>query len=371
MCRMCAPVIFPVPRSNTKEDISSARTTSLMRRIIAGLLGLVLLVVLAGGFVVYQKALRPNVPEHLDHAILLIADGATLEDIVDSLLVNGQIKDEKSFRWTSAKMGFSDVAIRRGRYTVPARASNRTLISILRGGRQTPVSLTLQNVRTIDQLCGRVAGKLEFDSASLAMYLDTRFDSLAGTRRETRLTRFLPNTYEVYWTVTPEDFCRRMLKEYDRFWNDARNAKLAATGLTREEVYTLASIIEKETTYNPEKPRMAGVYLNRLRTGMPLQADPTIVFALGDFALRRILFEHLRIDSPFNTYKNIGLPPGPIFMPGTASIDAVLNHENHSYLFFCAKPTSDGEGHAYAIDLPAHNENARRYQRWLDNNGIK
>lgn len=303
--------------------------------------------------------------------VLLIPTGAGLEDVVDSLVSKEAIFSEEHLRWTAGKMNYSDSTIRKGRYIIPEAASSKTIISLLRGGKQTPLGLTIQNVRTIEQMCGRVATRLEFDSLALADFLQTHFDSMAGTVPETRLTRFIPNTYEFYWTASPEDFCRRMLKEYDRFWTTARKAKADTIGLTPDEVYTLASIIEKETNHNAEKPRMAGVYLNRLKEGIPLQADPTIVFALGDFEIRRILYAYLEVDSPYNTYRNPGLPPGPIFMPGLASIDAVLDHEENQYLYFCARPTSDGPGHAYATTLSAHNENARRYQRWLDTQGIR
>lgn len=323
------------------------------------------------GFRLYQNVFAANTPQNLDEKILLIPQGSTLDDVVDSLVTNGQIKHEKSFRWAVSKMSYDNENIRAGRYEIPPGASNRVLITLLRGGRQTPLQLTIQNVRTIEQMCGRVGAKLEFDSLDLLQYLNQHFDTLAGTTPETRLTRFIPNTYEFYWTVTPEDFCKRMLKEHDRFWTDERKNKAAAIGLSPEEVYTLASIIEKETNHNPEKTRMAGVYLNRIRDGIPLQADPTIVFALGDFEIRRILYGHLDVESPYNTYRNLGLPPGPIFMPGLPSIDAVLNREEHDFLYFCARPTDDGPGHAFASTLPAHNENARRYQRWLDTQGIK
>ena len=161
-----------------------------------------------------------------------------------------------------------------------------------------------------------------------------------------------------------------MIKEHDRFWTEEKKAKAEKQGLSTEEVYTLASIIEKETNHNPEKAKMAGVYLNRIRVGMPLQADPTIVFAIGDFDIKRILYGHLEIDSPYNTYRNIGLPPGPIFMPGISSINAVLDKEDHDLLYFCARPTEDGPGHAYASILSAHNQNAQRYQQWLNTRGI-
>ena len=342
-----------------------------MKRILI-IVGVVVLVAAgAFGYRIYLKSFAPNTPYPLANNILLIPTGSTLESIIDSLVHNGQILHEKNFRWTADKMGYDSTTIRRGRYKIPALASNKAIITLLRGGNQAPIQVTVQNVRTIEQMCGRVAAKFEFDSLDLLGYFDEHFDSLAGTVKESRLTRFIPNTYEFYWTASPADFCKRMLKEYDRFWTQERKDKATAIGLTQEQVYTLASIIEKETNYNVEKPRMAGVYLNRLRDGIPLQADPTIVFALGEFDLRRILYGHLQIDSPYNTYKNLGLPPGPIFMPGLPSIDAVLNREVHDYIYFCARPTEDGPGHAYAVTLSAHNENARRYQAWLDKQGIQ
>ena len=322
------------------------------------------------GFQFYNKMFAVNTPLKLENDILLIPPGSTLQDVIDSLKANKQIVHEKSFRWTADKMYYDDEGIKPGRYTIPTPSNNKNLVSILRGGRQTPLQLTIHNVRTVEQMCGRVADKLAFDSLALVEFMHTRFDSLAGTKPETRLTRFLPNTYEFYWTVSPEEFCKRMLKEYDRFWTDDKKAKAAALGLTPEEVYTLASIIEKETNHNPEKPRIAGVYLNRIRDGIPLQADPTIVFAVGDFELKRILYGHLEIESPYNTYRNAGLPPGPIFMPGLSSINAVLNKEDHDLLYFCARPTEDGPGHAFASTLREHNQNAQRYQQWLNTRGI-
>ncbi len=311
-----------------------------------------------------------NTPLKLENNILLIPSGAMIDDVVDSLMTNRQIINEKFFRWTAHKMHYGDGSIKRGRYLIPAPSSNKSIVSILRGGRQTPLKITIHNVRTIEQLSGRVAAKLEFDSLDLIRYFETSFDSIAGTIPATRLTRFLPNTYEFYWTIGPEDFAERMLKEHDRFWTEEKIAKAEKLGLSKEGVYTLASIIEKETNHNPEKPRMAGVYLNRIRDGIPLQADPTIVFALGEFDLKRILYSHLEIESPYNTYRNLGLPPGPIFMPGMSSINAVLDKEEHDLLYFCARPTEDGPGHAFASTLREHNQNAQRYQQWLDKQGI-
>ncbi|MEO6130236.1 MAG: endolytic transglycosylase MltG [Saprospiraceae bacterium] len=322
------------------------------------------------GFMFYTNMFSINTPPRLENKELLIPTGSTLESVTDSLVAHGQIKNENHFRWTALKMGYNDATIKRGRYILDAPASSRNIISALRGGKQTPLQVTINNVRTIEQLAGRIAAKLEFDSLALIGYLNQHFDSLAGTTPPTRLTRFIPNTYEFYWTVSPEEYCTRMLKEYDRFWTTERREKANKIGLTPDKVYTLASIIEKETNYNPEKHRMAGVYLNRLHDSIPLQADPTIVYALGQFDLKRILYGMLDVDSPYNTYKNLGLPPGPIYMPGLASIEAVLNKEDHHYLYFCARPTEEGPGHAYAETLQAHNLNAQRYQNWLNKRGI-
>lgn len=325
----------------------------------------------AVGYFAYSKVLVPNTPSKIDNAILMIPTGSTIQSVIDSLQKNGQLSNESTFKWTAQFMGYSDDNIKRGRYVIPENINNRQLVRLLRGGRQTPVNITIQNVRTMDQLAGRVANKFEFDSLDLIAFFESGFDTMANTKPETRMTRFIPNTYEMYWTTSPEEFCRRMVKESDKFWTEERKAKAAKLNMTEEQVYTLASIVEKETNYNPEKTRVAGVYLNRIRTGMPLQADPTVVFAVGNFELRRVLYEHLQIDSPYNTYKYPGLPPGPIFMPGIPSIDAVLNAEDHQYLFFCARPTDDGPGHAFAETLQAHNQNAHRYQRWLDQRGIQ
>ena len=173
---------------------------------------------------------------------------------------------------------------------------------------------------------------------------------------------FIPNTYEVYWTVTPEEFLERMHKEYEKFWNEERTAKAEQTGLTRTEVSTLASIVIEETKYEPEMPVIAGVYMNRLHKDMLLQADPTVKYAVGDESLTRVLNRHLTVDSPYNTYKYKGLPPGPITIPTVAAIDAVLNYQHHNYLYFCAKSSLDGQ-HAFATSLAGHMENAKRYHK--------
>lgn len=242
---------------------------------------------------------------------------------------------------------------------------------MLKLGMQTPVDVTINRVRTPGQLAQKLSRQIDADSASIMRALTSEevaagvgFDSL------TLFSMFLPNTYEFYWTVTPEEFVRRMKREYDRFWTTERDAGRARSGLSRLEVMTLASIVAEESRKSDEMPRIAGVYINRLRRGIPLQADPTIKYAMQDFGLRRILYRHLKYPSPYNTYINKGLPPSPICMPGVDAIDAVLGFERHDYLFFCARPTFDGY-HNFARTLREHNANARAYSAELNRRKIK
>ena len=230
--------------------------------------------------------------------------------------------------------------------------------------------VTFNNVRTLDRLAGSVSRRIEPDSATLAETLtDPATAERYGYTPQTFMAMFVPDTYEMYWNCSAGDFLDRMKRESDRFWKE-REAKLARSGLSREEAVTLASIVYEETKKKEEMPRVAGVYVNRLRRGMPLQADPTVKFALGDFSIRRVLFAHLEVDSPYNTYKHAGLPPGPICMPSIAAIDAVLDFEAHDYLYFCAKDDLSG-AHVFARTLPEHNRNAQAYARALNWRGIR
>ena len=227
------------------------------------------------------------------------------------------------------------------------------------------------NVRTPAQLAGKLARQLEADSVTLFHALTSpRLAQAVGFDSLTLFSMFIPDTYEFYWTVTPEAFLKRMRREYDRFWTKERDARRQRSGLSRLEVMTLASIVYEETRKSDEMPRVAGVYVNRLRKGWPLQADPTIKYAMQDFGLRRILHRHLKYPSPYNTYINKGLPPSPICMPGRNAIDAVLDFEEHDYMFFCARPTFDGY-HNFAVTLRQHNANARAYSAELNRRKIK
>ena len=233
-------------------------------------------------------------------------------------------------------------------------------------GIQTPVNIVVSEARTIPQLAGKLSRQIEADSLSLvATFNNKALRKELGYVQDSLIAMIIPNTYEVYWTITPEQFLRRMKRENEAFWTPSRQQKLAATGLTRYEAMTLAAIVYEETKVRDEMPKIAGVYMNRLRKGMPLQACPTVKYAMGDFELRRILHKHLRYKSPFNTYINKGLPPAPICIPSIAAIDAVLNYERSGYLFFCARPEFDGK-HNFARTLREHNANARRYAKALE-----
>lgn len=258
-----------------------------------------------------------------------------------------------------------------GAYQLSQADNSLTAYRRLKSGAQTPVNLTLPSVRTVGKLLKTVSHQLMTDSASLAQLLmDSAYCARIGYSKETLPCLFIPNTYEVYWTMTPEAFVKRMQKEHDRFWNEERRAKAQSIGLTPEEVVTLASIVEEETANNAEKPMVAGLYINRLHAGMPLQADPTVKFALQDFGLRRILHAHLEAESPYNTYKHPGLPPGPIRIPSIQGIESVLNYTRHNYLYMCAKEDFSGT-HNFAATFAQHQANARKYQQELNRRKIK
>lgn len=258
-----------------------------------------------------------------------------------------------------------------GRYEVEPSISTFALMRRLLHGHQSPVRLTIPTTHTMKHLAARLAKHIEPDSATLAeAFTDSAFCEKHGCTTATLPCLFIPNTYEVYWDITPDQLAQRMKRESEKFWTTMRKNKAEQAGLTPEEVITLASIVEKETANKEEKPDIAGLYLNRLRKGMKLQADPTVKFALQDFGLRRILNKHLTCDSPYNTYVYAGLPPGPICLPSIASIDAVLNHTEHNYIYMCAKEDFSGT-HNFAATYEEHKANARKYVQALNERGIK
>ena len=260
---------------------------------------------------------------------------------------------------------------RTGKYAIKNGDNMHSLYRRIVSNQQTPVKVTVPATRTIEQLVGTVCKQLMMDSLELIEFTNSKpYYSRIGYSEETLPSLFLPNTYEVYWDITPERCMIRMMKERRSFWNDDRKAKAAAIGLTTEEVATLASIVDEETNSNAEKPIVAGLYINRLKRGMLLQADPTVKYALGDFTRKRILKADLETDSPYNTYKYKGLPPGPIRIATIQGIESVLNHAKHNYIYMCAKEDFSGT-HNFATTLSQHNANARRYQQALNKLKIK
>jgi UPF0755 protein len=264
-----------------------------------------------------------------------------------------------------ARLKDFDKKILPGRYMLRRNMTNLAAINALMGGRQEPVNVTFTHVRLLSELDERITKNIGVTSNEFEDALDEFIEgNQEGFTRENILCMFIPNTYQVYFNVVPEELIERMHKEYVRFWNDTRKAKAAAVGLTPIEVSILASIVQAEVVRQDEAPTIAGLYINRLRKDIALQADPTLVFAVGDFTIKRVLNEHKEVDSPYNTYKYAGLPPGPINMPQIANIDAVLNYEKSSYLYMCAREDFSGY-HNFARTLREHNNNASRYQRAL------
>lgn len=270
-----------------------------------------------------------------------------------------------------AKIGKYAEHIHEGAYRFSPETNTWQLFHRMQTGNQTPILLTVPSVRTMGQLAKFLSRKLMTDSTSIVRLLtDSTNCAEIGFNIYTIPALFVPNTYEVYWNIRPEDLMIRMKKEHDRFWNEERTNKAASIGFTPEEVCTIASIVEEETANKAEKPMVAGLYINRLNSGMPLQADPTVKFALQEFGLRRILHKHLETDNPYNTYKHQGLPPGPIRIPSIEGIDAVLNYTHHGYLYMCAKEDFSGT-HNFASKWNEHLANARRYQKALNERNIK
>lgn len=303
-------------------------------------------------------------------AVLLIPEGATIHQVLDSLQQRRILHDALSFMFVARISGYSD-APKAGRYLITSGMTNLEVVRMLRAGRQYPVRLTFQPVRLKEDLADRLTAYLAADATTFeTMLRDPALTRQYGFDTATIMAMFIPNTYELYWTTDEKGLMDRMKKEYDRFWTVERRAKAEQQGLTPVQAAVLASIVDAETHKDDEKPVIAGVYLNRLRISMPLQADPTLVFAHRDFEIRRVLAKHKEIDSPYNTYRYTGLPPGPINTPSIAGIEAVLNAQKHKYLYFCAKEDFSGY-HTFAEDYADHQANAERYRRALNRAGIR
>jgi UPF0755 protein len=339
------------------------------RKRLISALSILLIVFVVCIYIIYNLIFSSGVQPKGIRSTIYIPEGATYRQVMDSIEANLLVKNKKVLWWFAEKKKYPNL-VKPGKYIIDRSLSYNELINILRGGKQTPIQITFNNIRTLNELAGKIGGQIEADSSQIVTFFaDTENYYKDGFKRVNVISVFIPDTYEFYWNTSTGKLYKRMLKEYHKFWNDERIQKSKDINLTRAEVSTLASIVEEEALKVDEMPRIAGVYINRLRRGIPLQADPTIKFAINDFTISRILLKHLEIDSPYNTYKHAGLPPGPIRCPSVESIDAVLNAEKHDYLYFAAKSDFSGY-HNFSRTLSEHNRYASQYQRELNKRRI-
>ncbi len=334
--------------------------------IIAGLLISVMSII---GFKLYNSIYKANT---IKEGFLYIPVNSSFEEVEN--LIKPYLENAETFVWVANLKKYQN-SIKSGKYKIVKGLNNNELVNLLRGGNQTVVKLSFNNQDTLEKLAGRISTQIEADSISLInAFRDEFFLEDSGFSKATSLAMYIPNTYHFNWDTSAKSFRDKMLVKYNNFWNESRIEKAKKQNLSPIEVITLASIIQKETANVSERPTVAGLYLNRLRDKWPLQADPTIKFAINqisdsDIIIKRILTRDLNIDSKYNTYKYAGLPPGPISMPDISSIDAVLDPANHDYYFMCASVTNIGS-HEFAKTLSQHNKNAKKYQKRLSQQGV-
>lgn len=337
-----------------------------------GLLLLVIGVAIIFGIIAltfYNKIYAANTTQK---TTIYIPSNTDFDEVV--AILSPTLKNESSFIWVANKKNYPNT-IKAGKYQLKKGMNNNDLVNLLRSGNQVTVKLSFNNQDSLEKLAGRIAEQLEPDSTSILIAMtDGVFLSKNNIKKEEALGMYIPNSYDFYWNTTASDFRNKMLKEFYSFWTPAKKEQAKKQGLTINQVITLASIVQKETATISERPRVAGLYLNRLNNKWPLQADPTIIFAIKekqgqDVVIKRVLYKDLEINSKYNTYKHLGLPPGPISMPDISAINAVLNPENHNYFYMCADINNLGK-HAFAKTLAQHNRNAAKYQRWISKQGI-
>ncbi len=349
--------------------------TKKKKSILKILLWIFVILILSGGgmaYYGYRMFYFSNTSDKIKtYEIILLPTGSNFEDVMDTLRSEKILKDEKSFLWFAELKKYKD-KVNPGRYRINARMSSNEIINLLRSGLQEPVNVTFTNIRTKEQLISRISKKTEADSTELTALLnnDQWLKENLEMKSETVLTLFIPNTYKFNWNTSAKQFVERMQSEYKKFWTDERKEKAKAINLTQTQVSILASIVQAEQLMFPEeRPTIAGLYLNRLRIGLALQSDPTLIYAIGDFTINRVLDKDKEINSPYNTYKYSGLPPGPIYIPEISSLNAVLNYQKNEYLYMCAKEDFSGK-HNFAKTLSEHNYNADKYRKALNKQKI-
>jgi len=332
------------------------------------------LVGMAGfSYYVYQNIFTPNTGFNNPQAHVFIPTGATFKMVQEEL--SPLLKDLNTFVTVAQRKGYSS-NIKAGHFIIKKGSNNNEIINSIRSG-NIPVTIKFNNQERLENLAGHLAKQIELDSASLLnAMLDVDFLKASGFTQDTALGMYIANSYEVYWNTSPKAFCQKMLREYNAFWNTSRVAKAKAISLSKDQVMALAAIVQKETAMIQERPTVAGLYLNRLKKGMLLQADPTVIFAKkkteNNFkqVIKRVLFKDLKIASPYNTYRYSGVPPGPITMPDVSAIDGVLNYKKHGFYFMVADVENFGY-HKFAKTLSAHNRNKKQYVNWINKQGVK
>ena len=337
------------------------------KKIVVGVLAGMLVLVCIVAALFFRTFMAQNVQNH--DVTVVVPPGATFEQVMDTLRKHEVLKSEETFRKTAKVLKYKTLRI--GKYDISDCRTNLDLVRLLRRGQHYPVKFTFNNVRTVGQFVERVGDKFFFEPEELSALLhDRSYMQKFGLSDTTAVCLFIPNTYEFYYDITAEDFLNRMHGYYEQFWTDQRKATASEIGLTPVQVATLASIVEEENMRPSEKAIIAGLYMNRLNKGMLLQSDPTVKFALGDFARKRILNADLQVDSPYNTYKYKGLPPGPIRIPEASTMDSVLHYRHHNYLYMCAKEDFSGY-HNFTASADEHACNAARYRAALNARNIK
>jgi UPF0755 protein len=338
--------------------------------LIIALLGLVVLGIFS--YNIYNSIFSSNTAFKEATTTVYILTGAKYSAVRDTL--KPLLKDLESFDVVAEKKGYYR-NIKAGKYILKKNMNNNDIVNALRS-KNVPVKVIYNNQERLEDLAGRISAQIEADSVSLLNSMkDPEFLNSNGFKVENALSMYIPNQYEFFWNTSAEEFRERMLKEYNRFWNTERLEKAKNIGLSPQEVMVVASIVQKETAKVDERPKVAGVYMNRYKNGWKLDADPTVIYALKkqrqdfDTIIKRVLYKDLEIDSPYNTYKYKELPPGPIAMPDISSIDAVLNYEKHKYFFFVADVENFGY-HKFAENLAQHNRNKQAYVRWINKQGI-
>jgi UPF0755 protein len=336
-------------------------------KILIAIILVIAIIALIYAYSVYKDIFKGNINETV---YIFVPTGSDYEDLTDSLIASDVFIDFNSFKKTAQIKKFTD-NVRPGKYQLKKGMTNNEIVNMLRSGKQTPVKFTFNNIRTIDELASKIGKSLEADSIEAASLLkDDHFTSEFGFNSENIISMFIPNTYEFYWNTDAKEFIDKMNKEYKKFWTGDRLKKAEKINLTPQQVSVLASIVQAEQMlHNDEKPKIAGLYINRLHREMLLQSDPTLIFASGDFTKKRVLNSDKEIESPYNTYKYAGLPPGPINMPEISSIDAVLNYESHNYIFMCAKEDFSGY-HNFSTNAAQHENYARLYRQALNKKKI-